>query len=279
MTAPKPMTRQELIELAALDALGLLDDYEASLYTRSFHHAPAAVQDELIELQAKITTDPILLSNEQPSDDLRERVLDYLNRQIELSATELLPLATIGPGVAAASSAAALADHDRDVIGRINFSSAGWRVATFVLIGVVAVMGYFYANAIKEHNTLARLALADNTDARLEQMLGPTVRDYIFSQHSMRIVFAAPETPTIGRAVLFFHEGEQEGLLVVELPRSDTDAYELTMIDNEGQQHRIARFASKGGVSGVKVATSALASTTGAVLQITGPDGLLLVST
>ena len=41
------MTREELLELAALDAFGLLDDYEAALFTRSFHHAPVAVQDEI----------------------------------------------------------------------------------------------------------------------------------------------------------------------------------------------------------------------------------------
>ncbi len=47
MTSPEPMTRKELLELAALDVLGLLDEYEAAYYTRSFHHAPASVQDEI----------------------------------------------------------------------------------------------------------------------------------------------------------------------------------------------------------------------------------------
>ncbi len=57
MTSPEPMTRQELLELAALDALGLLDRYEAALYTRSFHHASAPVQDEIVRLQAEIASD------------------------------------------------------------------------------------------------------------------------------------------------------------------------------------------------------------------------------
>ena len=43
MSVPNPMTREELLELSALDALGLLEEYEAALFTRSFHHAPAAV--------------------------------------------------------------------------------------------------------------------------------------------------------------------------------------------------------------------------------------------
>ena len=36
------MTTTELLELAALDALGLLDEYESAFYSRSFHHARAA---------------------------------------------------------------------------------------------------------------------------------------------------------------------------------------------------------------------------------------------
>ncbi len=61
MSPPTPMTREELIELAALDALGLLDEYESALFTRSFHHAPAAVQKEIKDLQAAVTADPSLL--------------------------------------------------------------------------------------------------------------------------------------------------------------------------------------------------------------------------
>ena len=75
MTSPEPMTRQELLELAALDALGLLDRYEAALYTRSFHYASAPVQDEIVRLQAEIVSDESLLPEEEPDDSLRERVL------------------------------------------------------------------------------------------------------------------------------------------------------------------------------------------------------------
>ena len=75
MTSPEPMTRQELLELAALDALGLLDRYEAALYTRSFHHASAPVQDEIVRLQAEIASDESLLPLDKPEGSLRERVL------------------------------------------------------------------------------------------------------------------------------------------------------------------------------------------------------------
>ena len=96
MTSPEPMTRQELLELAALDALGLLDRYEAALYTRSFHHASAPVQDEIVRLQAEIASDETLLPVDEPDGSLRERVLRKVAEAIEAEASEFAPLATIG---------------------------------------------------------------------------------------------------------------------------------------------------------------------------------------
>ncbi|MCP4007434.1 MAG: hypothetical protein GY725_24900 [bacterium] len=96
MTSPTPMAREDLLELAPLDALGMLDDYESALFTRSFHHAPAAVQDEIKELQAKVASNPVLLPKIEPPARLRERVLMRVDRAIEEGGAELRPLATIG---------------------------------------------------------------------------------------------------------------------------------------------------------------------------------------
>ncbi len=96
MTSPAPMSREELLELAALDALGLLDEYEAALYTRSFHHAPAAVQDEIKDLQAAYSADPTFLPDVEPASTGRVRVLGAVRRAIEQESLELAPLAMIG---------------------------------------------------------------------------------------------------------------------------------------------------------------------------------------
>ena len=66
MTSQTLLSREELLELAALDAFGLLDEYEAAIFSRSFHHAPAAVQDEVRQLQAEIAADPSLLPAVDP---------------------------------------------------------------------------------------------------------------------------------------------------------------------------------------------------------------------
>src|SRR5688572_4394484 len=96
MNSSNPMSREELLESAALDAYGLLDEYEEALFTRSLHHATAAVQSEILELQAKLVSDPTFMSPEKPDPMLRDRVLNAVSSAIEHETAELEPLATIG---------------------------------------------------------------------------------------------------------------------------------------------------------------------------------------
>ena len=52
MTTPEPMRRDELLEMASLDALGMLEADEAAYFSRSFLEAPRMVQEEIRALQA-----------------------------------------------------------------------------------------------------------------------------------------------------------------------------------------------------------------------------------
>ena len=96
MTSTEPITPKELLELASLDAMGLLDDFEATVYTRAFHEAPATVQDEVVRLQAQVAGDLSLLPGDEPDPKLRERVLKAVAAAIERNDDALAPLASIG---------------------------------------------------------------------------------------------------------------------------------------------------------------------------------------
>ena len=96
MTSPNPLTREDLLELAALDALGLLDEFDTAHYTRSFHDAPVAVQDEIKQRQAELAADTMLLPDEGPTPSLRQRVLDAVAEAVEEKDQELAPIAQIG---------------------------------------------------------------------------------------------------------------------------------------------------------------------------------------
>ena len=66
---------KQLIELAVLDAHGLLEPIESDLFNRSFHDAPVAIQDEIIQMQRDIALDESLLPNETPRASLKKDVL------------------------------------------------------------------------------------------------------------------------------------------------------------------------------------------------------------
>src|SRR5687767_1421534 len=156
MSSSNPMTREELLENAALDAFGLLDEYEAALYTRSLHHAPAAVQDEILQLQAQLVSDETFLNNtEIPDPKLRNRVLDAVAIAIEQETSSLEPLATIGRG--------RMAPIEVEPKPSVSHTGYYWRAASFVLLASIIVVLYFMSDLMDKYNQLAVIALQNNT--------------------------------------------------------------------------------------------------------------------
>ncbi len=256
MTSPEPMTRQELLELAALDALGLLDRYEAALYTRSFHHASAPVQDEIVRLQAEIVSDESLLPMDEPDDALRERVLRKVAEAIEREASQLGPLATIGrrrhrgPG---------------ETGGHLAFGASGqfWRAAAFVMAGAVVVLAYFSAEANRSSNEIARLALMSDTE-QLAIVLGPMGRGFVVGD-SQKIALRPANGGKLIGAVYVNDATKQAFVFFDGLPRTDGDDYTLCVILEDGSTTNLQTFRSSGIFSGFRVANlsaSLLASIT-----------------
>lgn len=262
MTSSNPMTREELIEQAALDAFGLLDDYEQSLFTRSFHHAPTGVQEEILQLQAEIASDEALLPEVEPPAELRAKVLRAVARAIEAEAATLGPLASIGRRRAAAERGAA----------RSPLITGGqfWRAAAFALMGTVIVVSYFLAEASRKNHEIATIAINSNTSTVLEQMIGPTVKDFLFDPAQQKIVLhpVAPGAPL--RAAILLKEHEGEGFLVFDgLPRSNDRGYTLAILGDDGQTRQVlATFDSNGQTGGAKIENLPMQLLSSGVLQV-----------
>ena len=96
MTSRTHTTMNELVELATLDAFGLLPAADAVKFEQAFMTASSEVQAEIRSIQADLATDTTLLNGEEPSASLRQRVLDAVALNIESEAERLAPLATIG---------------------------------------------------------------------------------------------------------------------------------------------------------------------------------------
>ncbi len=178
MSHVPPMTRDELLELAPLDALGLLDEYDALLFSRGFHAAPERVRTEVRALQAAVAADEILLPDVMPPAGMRSRVVEAIRREAE-EAVDLAPLATIGR---ARPRAAATLDRPAAAgIGPIrprrrfvdSLASQGWRAAAFALAASLVVAVYFGTQILDRNRELfsvirqmqAEQALASEVEA------------------------------------------------------------------------------------------------------------------
>ena len=119
MTTPEPMRRDELLEMASLDALGMLEADEAAFFSRSFLEAPRMVQDEIRALQASIASDLQLVSDEEPPAFLRNKVIGAVLDEIDDATKGLAPIATIG-GLRNMRAANAQIENDAHSSDRLN---------------------------------------------------------------------------------------------------------------------------------------------------------------
>jgi hypothetical protein len=224
MNSPELLRREELIEQASLDALGLLDAFEAAHYAKSFHAAPASVQEEIRQLQAEIATDASLLSDEEPPAGLRGRVMGAVMDSIEHETRELQPIATIGSRARRVAAAGATATAT-DIAGvvrdeRMNIqhrsmqrSVAVWRAASVAL--AASLLGSFLWLNVITHDamSIAQLAQGQATQAQLIEMLGSDYATFS-TDKTMRIRSLAALAGEPGAAILYCDPKNGDGYLV-----------------------------------------------------------------
>ncbi|TVQ54674.1 MAG: hypothetical protein EA377_04965 [Phycisphaerales bacterium] len=276
------MTRDELLEFAALDSYGLLDEYEAALYSRAFHQATPSLQRDVLELQAQIAADETLLPKDEPSEELRTRVLRAVNLAIEQDTPT--PLASIGRDVAARNNAnnrqAAHTDASSGSFIRFLNANFFWRAATFLLAGVVIAMAYVLTDAAGQHDRLTMAAIQSDVE-QVEQLVGPTLRTYLADAATQRVVFTSDNSDTAVWATLMVREGDRKALLIAEglSPRDDDRPYTLQVRDDEGRVHQIASIDGRSQLLGTRVEVDLLAYGANATWEITSPDGVVLTGT
>jgi hypothetical protein len=260
------MTREELIELAALDAFGLLDEYEAALYTRSFHHAPVAVQDEITQIQSEFASDETFLPDVKPSPELREQVLRAVARAIESESARFAPLATIGRGGARSAGA-------RERRPRLMFNNLFWRAATFALAGTLLVMAYFGFQINNRVQQLTELLQNWETQRSVQDLAGPQISDFVGNPNCDTIALASTDGSSDAHAVLYIKEGSGEScLLSFDLPE-DVEPFSIIARTETGEiavSHDFNRDSAIGGTYFNAIAVAALNNVIWEVVDITG---------
>jgi hypothetical protein len=96
-----PPTRDELLELAELDALGALEPAEQARFERGLRDASPTLRAELHAIQDATVLDPIGLCDEEPEAGLKYKVMARIADAVTESEAELAPIASIGRPAAA----------------------------------------------------------------------------------------------------------------------------------------------------------------------------------
>ncbi len=228
----------QLIELAVLDAHGLLEPIEADLFNRSFHDAPAGVQNEIIQLQLDFARDESLLPSELPSPKLKQQVLRAVTKAADKEAQRLAPLALIG---ARAGSANARYGKSKQTYY--------WRTAALVLFGISVVLGIVAVDAQRRATSIAKVAMDLDATTTLSAIAGEEFKSFIDNPYC-RITRLERET------------GSQDGYLRIAVNERYGGGYilGLDLVDGEeiiiqgttatGEQIELARFTAHSSVVG-----------------------------
>ncbi len=243
MTKEIHMTRTELLEAAAADALGMLDEFEAECFNRSFHEAPPAVQEEIQQLQAEIAADNSLLPNVTPPETLRERVLEHLRKRILEESSELAPLATIGRfgGSSVSINDSGSANRRRSLI-----SHDAWRAAAIVLVGVVVAISIFAYGAYERANALVDVALNLRTQDQLELYIGSDFDAFVANPSCVQVALYSADDDQRGMGHLWINQRDDEVfILALDLPAGDGE-FSLNAVLADGTElSNLASFEAR----------------------------------
>ncbi len=243
MTASESVSREELLELAVLEAAGALDEVDGARLNRLFHAAPVALQAEIRAVQAAMVTDPSFLSTEEPVDTLRDRTLTRIRDEISADHAALAPIATIGPRRPSVLSPAeqivelvelrAANNSVREEASRWNRTAVMWRAAAIVA-GALLIVSVYYNLASNQYSArIGQLALDAMAREELSRALGPTYREFAEGGCLVRGLSAA-RTGFSGAGIAYVNKRSGEALLVAfGLP--EEIRYTVRLVGDDGQ--------------------------------------------
>jgi hypothetical protein len=210
------MSLQELIELAILDAMGLLDEREQAGFEAAFRTASPVVQAQVRREQTRLSRIEALLPDVTPPAGLRAAVIEAVRAQI----------------------ASGTADQKELVLPYILKSrtvSPLWRASALGLAAAAVVFGITTFQWKHEYDHLQEVLRGDNVILALNNQFGASyVRDVLFAPDTRRVVFK-PVTPGFkGAASVFLHPEWKEAKFFAEsMTTPEGRPYRLAVIDDE----------------------------------------------
>lgn len=268
------MTTQELIELAVLDTMGLLDEQEQASFERAFNAAPPQVQAHVRREQTRFSDIDSMLPAVEPPAELRSAVIEAVREAIADA------LVTGGP------------DAETLTLRPSKGVSPAWRLGAVAAVAVAVVLGGATLQMQQEYTQLNQSIRNNAHIDQLNATFGTRfVDDTIFDARTRQIAFV-PENDTLRAKASVYYNPDWNVIRLYcrDLGNEEGGAFRVALIDEAGQVVEVLhRFRPGPGFESreIRVDLAELAlrgaflaildDATGAVLMTTAPGALRMI--
>lgn len=238
------MNAQQLLEMALLDACGLLETDELERFEKAFTEAPESIKAQIRREQSRFADQTELLPDVTPRPELRRLVVDAVRRAAGAAVTadslRFERMVSTGAGLTPADI------HRRRVM-------PAWRAASIVL-AVTTIFGGVLSmqlwNQIGEMGN--RISSITSADLFLRYGNMPGLQNAMLSPNSERVVFESTDSVAQATAAIYTDTGTGRSYLVCNrLPVLEDGQYELVVLnDDQNYVSTITTFSSNGELDG-----------------------------
>ncbi|MCC6678394.1 MAG: hypothetical protein IT436_14750 [Phycisphaerales bacterium] len=231
------MRTKDLIELAQLHTLGVLDETETAEYERALAAASPGVMAQIRREQERLAQLHAVLPEVEPRPELRGLVVEAVRREVAIRHPQ----------------AAAL----RHGAGRVPDLIPGrrvsrlWRTAAVSLAAVAVVLSGFSVYVKIAQSSLQHKIENDAFTAGVLKEVGPQyANDILFGEHR-RILFTSTDPALACRASILVSPRSDEARLFYNLPSNSADLYQVVALDDQGSpvsEPLIKSMTSNGGI-------------------------------
>ncbi len=212
------LAAHELIEMASLDAMGLLDPEERETFERSFRAAAPAVQAQLRREQLRFSRFEDTLPQIEPSLGLKARVIAAVREAMDTVA----------------------ARRGSDAAPALRFPtgvSRFWRVGAIGAMAAAIVLGMSTLWIFNETKDLTEARTSVATSEQIGREMGRRFTTSFMNASTQFVGFVpatdAPDARGARARLMFDPTKKQAELFVQDLPATDRD-YEVVVIDKSG---------------------------------------------
>ncbi len=236
-----PMDTTELLELAVIDAFGLLDDGDRAAFDRAFAAAPATLQELIRAEQERVVESIDFLPEVNADGRLKERTMARIRDEIDAS----VPVAA-SRSVSHGAQGRSASDSDLRPprLRRASRVNPRWRVGAVALMVAFVVVGSLHMQLRQQIDTVREQGRMANF---IDSIGIGHIETALFSDAAKKFHFEPVGGTGKARATFMF-DAETDAARLYVLGLSTQGSYKLVTLDANGMPDETVRTFSPSGV-------------------------------